>query len=44
MIPTRSRRRVGAVFELRNRLIVPGLPASANTGLSSARLSQDVLR
>lgn len=28
MILTRSRRRVGAVFELQNRLIVPGLPAS----------------
>lgn len=35
---------VGTVFELRDRLIVPGLPASTNAGLSSARLSQDVLR
>jgi hypothetical protein len=35
---------VGTVFELRNRLIVPGPPAFTNACLSSARWNQDVLR
>jgi len=34
---------VGTVFELRNRLIVPGPPAFTNACLSSAQWNQDVV-